>query len=194
MRNLHIDFVQRQEDLAWIGYALLISVLLLALLEGRLYGRATAELATWQQVSLRTGQARLRSVNDVGSAASPIHKQGQARELEGAAAVIALISRPWDELFAQIEAVASENVSLLGIEPDNELGNIRLTVESRNMESMLAYVSALTTLPMLEMVSLLNHQVQRQQEQAPVRFVVAAKWSALARSVPAKHAKSRAGG
>ncbi|WP_017454503.1 hypothetical protein [Herbaspirillum rubrisubalbicans] len=177
--SIDMDFSGRRDPLEKLGYGLFFLVLLLGVLEGRVYMQASKELNRWQQAALQFKQKARQMRMPEKSVLSTAQRQMVEVELKGAARLIARLSQPWDDLFVQIEAASVADATLLGIEPDRERGEIRLTAESKNMDAMMAYVRSLSTLSMLGNVYLVNHQTQIQDSLRPVRFVVAAKWIVL---------------
>ncbi|NUT60845.1 MULTISPECIES: hypothetical protein [Herbaspirillum] len=177
--SIDLDFSGRRDPLEKLGYGLFVLVLLLAVFEGRVYMRAAKELSSWQQTAMQFKQKAQQMRMPQKAALSAAQRQQLEVELKGASRLIARLSQPWDDLFVQIEAASVADATLLGIEPDRERGEIRLTAESKNMDAMMAYIRSLSTLSMLGNVYLVNHQTQIQDSLRPVRFVVAAKWIVL---------------
>jgi hypothetical protein len=70
----------------------------------------------------------------------------------------------------------NDKVTLLGIEPDGEKREVHITAEAKNFDEVLAYVKALQAVSILQNPYIVNHQIQIQDPQRPVRFLVSAKW------------------
>lgn len=174
--SIDLDFSARRDPLEKLGYGLFVLVLLIGVQEGRVYMQASKELNRWQQAALQFKQKARQMLMPEKAVLSTAQRQIVEAELKGASRLIARLSQPWDELFVQIEAASVADATLLGIEPDRERGEIRLTAESKNMDAMMAYIRSLSTLSMLGNVYLVNHQTKIQDSLRPVRFVVAAKW------------------
>ena len=87
------------------------------------------------------------------------------------------ISLPWDRLFRAIESAANARVALLGITPNLNSGTVEVSGESADLNTMFDYVKSLQRDPALAHVYLLNHQVNAQDPQRPVRFTVSASWT-----------------
>lgn len=100
-------------------------------------------------------------------------------EFSAAKRLIDRLDLPWDALFASLELSANDRVALLAIEPDTERREVRLSVEAKDLSSMLDYVRVLEFAPALRNVRLLGHQVNTQDAQRPVRFTVEAGWVPL---------------
>jgi hypothetical protein len=125
------------------------------------------------------GQVRemQRSVRVHESAKRPATElQKSLTEVRQANDIIAQLALPWNELFNAVESASSKNMALLGIEPDAQKRRVKLTGEAKNLESMLAYVRFLESQGPLVDVFLQSHQVEQNDPQKPVRFVVTATW------------------
>jgi hypothetical protein len=99
-----------------------------------------------------------------------------ARETKQANAAILALSLPWKQLFEAIEATRTNEVAVLAIEPDAQKGLVRISAEAKKLESMLDYVSSLQKIVLFREVLILNHQIQDQDPQKPIRFVLQATW------------------
>lgn len=115
-----------------------------------------------------------------GSPASPDTETRDAeqiaRETRQANAAILALSLPWKEFFHAFEASRTNDVAVLAIEPDAQKGVVRITAEANKLESMLNYVSILQKIPLFREVLILNHQIEEQDPQKPVRFLLQAAW------------------
>jgi Fimbrial assembly protein (PilN) len=69
-------------------------------------------------------------------------------------------------------------VALLSIESDTDKGRMKISGEAKDLQAMLDYLRFLGTQPTLAEVYLQSHQVQQQDPQRPVRFVLSADWTA----------------
>ena len=176
MRPLKLDFVPRPSPLRWIGAALLVSALATAAYLAMSYVEQSAELERWEDKYSRL-QKTQRTRSNLGEAAESQHLQ---EEIKTANRVIARLSLPWDALFREIDASVDKHVTLLSIEPDAEKQDLRITGEARDLVVMLEYVRRLQSVTLLKDVHLISHQVQQQDPQKPVRFVIYAQWVAWA--------------
>jgi hypothetical protein len=99
-----------------------------------------------------------------------------ARETKQVNAAILALSLPWNEFFEAFEATRTDDVAVLAIEPDAQKGLVRISAEANKLENMLNYVATLQKIAMFREVLILNHQIQDQDPQKPIRFVVQAVW------------------
>jgi len=98
------------------------------------------------------------------------------REIRRANDVIEQIALPWDRLFRAVESAAGEKVGLLGITPDQKSGTVEVGGEAADLNAMFDYVKRLQRQPSLTRVYLLNHKLNDQDPQHPIRFTVTASW------------------
>mgnify|MGYP001598041710 FL=1 len=74
------------------------------------------------------------------------------------------------------DAAANSKVALLGITPDQKGGTVEISGECADLQTMFDYVKRLDQQATLGRVYLLNHQINAQDPQRPVRFTVTASW------------------
>lgn len=170
MRSLHLDYSARKPHSRWAILCLAAGVIAMAASLWR-FEQLRQERATWD-AELAIAQARL------DRQAAPRRAQGapSAEEVAGANAVVRRLAFPWQELFGAIEAAASKDVALVGIEPDAAKGVVTLTAESKTARDMLQYVRRLQRTAFLADAVLLKHEVQADNADKPLRFTVLAKW------------------
>ncbi len=106
----------------------------------------------------------------------PATSQKVALEVKHAREILLQLSMPWNELFASVESVEAPNVALLGIESDIDKQRVKISAEAKNLGAMLDYLRALEGRPTFADVYLQSHQIQQQDPQHPVRFVLTATW------------------
>ena len=111
---------------------------------------------------------------------SPVTETRDAKQIVGetkqANAVILALSLPWKEFFEAFEVSQINDVAVLAIEPDVMKGVVHISAEAKKLESMLDYVSSLQKIALFREVLILNHQIQEQDPQKPIRFVLQASW------------------
>lgn len=174
MRPLNLDFAGRPGFLRQASVVLLIVAIASGAWLGKIYLDRSAELERWEAKwrTLQNQQSRDANpapVNGVG------WEQMQA-ELKAANRVIAQLSLPWDALFREVEASVNQDVTLLSVEPDVEKREVRITAETSNFATMLEYEKRLLTIALFKDAHIVSHQIQVQDPQRPVRFVVNAQW------------------
>lgn len=86
------------------------------------------------------------------------------------------LTLPWDDLFAQLESVKAEGVTLLALEPDADRATVTLSGEAVDVAAMLTYIAHLEQAKSLSQIHLQRHEVMVNEAAKPVRFTVGAKW------------------
>ncbi|MCO7595606.1 MULTISPECIES: PilN domain-containing protein [Pseudomonas] len=173
MRRLDLEFQPRRSSpLAWALLALgCCALALLVLVQQRLQGEQLDLEARVHQLEQQLGR-RPATAASQSSAAS----REQAEQLAQMRHVSQQLQRPWEQLFAMLEAQPQEDVALLSLTPDARKGQVRIAAEARNLEAMLQYHQRLERSAELHDVSLLNHEVVSGQPERPVRFNLTATW------------------
>ena len=139
-----------------------------------------AVLAAWQywhnqqlnkQVEkLREQVADLRHRTEMTRLARQGATEDLTKDLHGVS------NRAWATLLNTIESVQAKEVALLVLEPDATNGKLRVTAEAKDVSAMLDYLKQLQQQPGLRDVVLLSQQVNEDNKQQPVRFIVGAQW------------------
>jgi len=126
----------------------------------------------------KTNSALAERLKDAKSAQAPrmVMSAADRTLLAQARTVASQLNAPWDELLAVFEEHSSPGVGLLKLEPDAKAAIVRVTAQSSNVDSMVAYVEALEGDSRLTEVILANHQVERETAGRPLRFTLVASW------------------
>jgi Tfp pilus assembly protein PilN len=122
--------------------------------------QARVSLAIWQR---HKGQRADR-------AAESSKPQITAQQRQAWSHVARQLNTPWASLLDTLEAGTPDNVALVSIEPDARVGSVRLQVEAKTLDTLLAYAMALGALPLFESVSLIKHETNEQDSNRPVRL------------------------
>lgn len=135
----------------------------------------------WQprNEALESRLASLRKAADARREALP--RMDDARlmaEWSRAMAVADELSLPWEALFTTFEAAADQPVAVLSLEPDAGKQELMLTCEARNTAAMLGYYRHLQEQKIFSGLELHTHQVNRQDQEKPIRFRITAHWGA----------------
>ena len=102
----------------------------------------------------------------------------QARSVNDA---VSRLNLEWDKIFVALKGADSATgngagrVSLLTLEPDPATGIIKLSAEARSLNAMLGYQRQLESQADIESAVVTKHEVQLDDPQAPVRFVIEAR-------------------
>lgn len=174
MRALSLDFYQDRRLQNLLGFALLALALALAFGLVSYYSR------------LSNANMQLESIVD--KAESKLQQGRQPIERNASASnkdvivyynkIIQKLNLPWDDLFVILEEAKGENIALLGVEPNAKDAKVKLTGEAKDFKSMFDYVRALREQPVLRNVYLLDHKIDDQNPDKPIRFTLEAAWVA----------------
>jgi Tfp pilus assembly protein PilN len=88
--------------------------------------------------------------------------------------VLSQLETPWGSIFQAVESASSKQIALLGLQPDTQQRLLRIVAEARSQDDMLEYVKRLGDSSGLSDVHLVNHQIQTQDPNRPLRFTVQA--------------------
>lgn len=187
MRPLSLDFIGRRRSRS----RRLIIMSLLSGLSALAVSLALSYKQSAKEVNALADELRKR--DDTSRQVKPPPLTLQQLEVEQASskeamAVVGKLSTPWDALFRIFESIVDEDTVLLALDPQPVNGEIQVTAESRNFPAMLAYVKRLRESPSLRDVYVSSHEVQQQDPQHPVRFVINARWDT---TVTAENASKR---
>jgi hypothetical protein len=174
MRALHLDFRREDSGKKLAGIAIFAAGIAAALASGAQYSHVAEEIARLEAGVHQSGMVARRQA----AAQRPaIDGQKVALEIKRASEVAYELKLPWNELFASVEAAKSPDVALLSIESDTGKRRLKIAAEAKDLQAMLVYLRVLGAQPKLANIYLQNHQVQRQDPQQPVRFVLGADWN-----------------
>jgi HAMP domain-containing protein len=164
MNRLGLDFVRRARS-PWPGRLLLGVALAVSLDVALSYKDLRAGLVL--------NEARLAQAQPRGAPARKV----SAEEVAAVRETVERLGMPWERLFAALESAASDQVALLGIEPDPKAGTVVISGDSKDYLAALSYVLNLSRAEALNRVQLVRHEVKASDPQAAVSFAVSAAWN-----------------
>lgn len=91
---------------------------------------------------------------------------------------ITRLNLPWEAVFTALEADLPQDVALLEIVPGSRR-SLRLVAESPTPESMTNFIEKLTENGYLAEVTLVKHEINEQDPNRPIRFVLEAQWGGI---------------
>ena len=146
-------------------------------------GAAICIAAVWRMSGITVREARIaadiervRSVLAAGQpSAIPQARLPEARAKAINDAILQL-NLPWQALFESLEKVKPANVALLGLEPNGEKHTLRILAEAKQPEDMLDFVRVLRRQPQFTYAVLTKHEINTQDPNRPLRFMVEAVW------------------
>ncbi|AWY43942.1 pilus assembly protein [Pseudomonas putida] len=178
MRALMLDFQPRSRSTP-LGWSLLAGGVVLTLSCMVIAQHLSGETEQ-QQGHLQTTQRVLSGDTSTGTsskvALTPAETREQAQNLAEMRKVSQQLRRPWERLFATLEAMPRDNIALLSLTPDARKGQVRITAEARDLEAMLDFHQRLEATDELSDVSLLSHEIVTNVPEQPVRFNLSATW------------------
>jgi Tfp pilus assembly protein PilN len=170
---LYLDYQHSGYGHGWLRAVLL--ALGIAMAAGALtYERQLAGEIASREAELGRMKEQMRPRAAVRVNASPRQLE---EEIQRAKGVIQQLTLPWEKMFAAIESSDDKGVALLTIQPDAEKRHITVGGEAKNLLIMLDYVRRLETSGALTHVYVTSHEVQQQDPQKPVRFMLEASWA-----------------
>ncbi len=163
MNRLGLDFVHRERS-QWPARLLLAVALAVSLHMALSYKSVSSAVALSEA---RLAKAPPRSAPG---------RKVSAEELAAVRDTVERLATPWDRLFAALESAASDQVALLGIQPDPKAGTVVISGDSKDYLAALSYVLSLSRAEALDRVQLVRHEVKANDPQSPVAFAVSAGW------------------
>lgn len=169
MTTLWIDY-QRDRPFLWAGPLLLALVLAASGAAVAYYVELGDRADVWEDRLARAGR-------DAQPAAGGSVRADMSREeMTHAGEVQRKLSQPWELLFRTVESVAGTDVTLLALEPDMEKRLVKMSGEAKDFPAVLNYIKQLEAKPVFGPVYLQSHEVQQQDPNRPVRFVLQVVW------------------
>ena len=168
-RPLQIDFRRAPASWPWAGPVLFALALAFAGDVGFSYAKTVRAFRDKQTALAKLDPRRMKS----GRTAS-VEEIALARE------TVQRLSTPWTRLFSALEKAATDNVTLLSIEPDPKAGTVLISGDSKDYLAALTYVLNLSRAGLLDRVQLVRHEVKKDEPQKPVAFAISAAWQGQA--------------
>jgi len=164
MRRLELNFAGGGRASRWAGRVLLALAAAFAIDAAVSYRAVKASIAAEE---VRLSQQRPRSAPAMR--VSP-------EELAAVRDTVERIGLPWDQLFGALESAASDQVALLGIEPDAKSGTVMISGDGKDYLAALSYVLNLSQVETLQRVQLVRHETRANDANGAVSFAVSAAW------------------
>ena len=173
MRETRIDFLARPTGSSHIGIILLV------------IGALCAGGVVWDD-STRGGeltqmQTRLKKVKSAWRLAELAQSGGADKGLNLAGinqseVVARRLATPWGALLDALERAQTEDIALLGIEPNAGRARLRLSGEAKDMDALVSYIRQLDGRGGITELRLLAQQIKLADAQHPVEFVLESEW------------------
>jgi len=173
MRELQLDYQRKASNITLLGAAICIVAVGVLALSMFQYRRLNVES---EVLEIKLRQLEHNSSSRFDAASSRQDERALAREMKEANQVLKMMGLRWDSIFGAVAAAHGNGVALLAMAPEPDKGIVRISAEAKNFSLMLDYVKRLEDQPALGEVYLQSHNLQKQDPQKPVRFVVVADW------------------
>jgi Tfp pilus assembly protein PilN len=101
------------------------------------------------------------------------------------------LNTPWSALLDALESSLPDGVALVSIEPDAAQGSVRLQVEAKTLDALLAYAASLNATQPFQSVALVKHETNEQDPTRPLRLSLEAKLNGQVASLTASKEPAR---
>lgn len=129
----------------------------------------------WQQARATVaGQAlQLAAVeqNRPSASSRPATRAEQAA-LTTRTEVAAQLRYSWQPAFSAIAGALNDRVALVSLDASREKGQVKLLAEARRLADAVAFIDSLQQQPAVRRAALLQHELQTDDAQQPIRFNV----------------------
>ena len=176
MRALQLDYHRNHGLLDFTGFVLLALALALALVLGNYYFSLRQQTNQVQHtLDAIDTRINVKSSNNNSILMPP---QQLADVMKFSNRTIHQLNLPWNTLFSQLEKAKTDGVALLSVEPNTNSTAIKVVGEAINYQTMLTYVRNLSLQDALQGVYLIDHKMDEQNPDKPIRFSLEASWQA----------------
>lgn len=175
VRALVLDFERSSVRGRTLSYALIGLGLVAAVATFGEYRTKTEEAERWEKKLSDTRRMARRALPNFAeeSTAAP----EQAGELKAANQILDELALPWERMFVDVESAVTNDIALLGVQPDPKNRNVNVTGEARDLSSLLTFMSRLESTVGLRDVHLTNHEIRTADPNRPFAFSVQAQWT-----------------
>lgn len=173
MQGLSLDYQRSNATVTKTGLALLLTGLLVALYTTYQFSVAEQALAI-AEAHAGNLEHQIKRGNTTAKPAPLTPDQQQEAKL--ANDILMQLAQPWSGLFKALETNNTDKIALLAIQPDTGKHSIRIKGEARNFNALLAYIQLLEQSNTMTDITLLNHEINQQVAEKPVRFTFTANW------------------
>lgn len=173
MRALNLDFARTRLPTAWWQWVLLLVAAGLSAILLIGYRSYVNDIKRLER------QVEIASVSAGGTKPSPKMDAQTTRTIRSANQILERLHTPWETLFRDIELAQISEIALLAIQPNAERSIVMIEGEARSSSAILAYIGELEDQAALADVTLVSHEIRREDAEKPVRFTVTAQWVKL---------------
>lgn len=174
MRALQLDYQSNHGLRHFLGFMLLALGLGLVLAIGSYFSSLRQQTSQVQSM-LDDIDSRIHAKSKLNDS-STMPPQKLAEVMKFSNRTIHQLNLPWSVLFSQLEKAKTEGVALLSVEPNTSSTAIKVVGEAKTYETMLKYVRNLSAQGVLQGVYLMDHKMDEQNPDKPIRFSLEASW------------------
>ncbi len=175
MLRLSLDYQKSRSSAAIIGAALLLAGIATATFMTLQFRSVELALATAEENTGRLEQQVKRGKNISQPTKSTPELQQKALL---ANTILMQLAFPWGELFKTLESSNTDKIALLAIQPDMGKHSVKINGEAKDFTALLDYIQQLEQDKLMTNIVLLNHEINQQTPEKPVRFALTANWGA----------------
>ncbi len=122
-----------------------------------------------------TARAAAASATQAAAPEAAVADTPSAPRLAALARSTQQLNVPWAAILDGLERHATQDIALLGIEPDAVQGRLRLAFEARRLQSLVDFAQRLGESSAFERVALVKHDTQDRDPAAPLRMSLEVK-------------------
>lgn len=177
MVRLDFDFHARPARYSKPGVALLVAGV----------GALIWSVATWQQArATETGQALRLAAYERTPVAADRRPASRAEDaaLKSQTDIAAQLRFSWQPAFAALDNTHTPDIALVSLDANQAKAQLKLVAEARQLSDAIAFLNALQQQPGVARAELLQHELQKDAAQKPVRFTVLVELQGPARRQP----------
>lgn len=174
-RALTLDFERAPSRGRLLSLALIGAGLVAALAVFGEYRTQSEEVDRWEKKLADTRRMARRALPNF--AEEQVAAPEQAGELKAANQILDELALPWERMFLDVESAVTNDIALLGVQPDPKNRNVTVTGEARDLTSLLTFMSRLESTLGLRDVHLTTHEVRTADAHRPFVFSVQAQWA-----------------
>ena len=174
MRRLNLDYRYDHRLMRYSAYLVLFISLVLTIVMVVNYSSISRENAN---LSALIEKIEGRTQPNKGAfSGSQLNPEQQKELVAFSNQIINKLNLPWGDLFQSLGKAHSDEVALLGIEPNIKKGVVKLSGEARNFKAMFDFMRDLNTKSGMKKVYLIEHKVNEQDPDRPIHFTLEASW------------------
>ena len=173
MQRLSLDYQKSGAAATRIGAILFLAGVLTALSITMAFRSTRLDLAT---AEANMGHLTHQAERHKGLSSSARSSPELQHEAQLANDILMQLALPWESMFNTLESSNTDQIALLAIQPDTGKHSIKVNGEAKDFSALLNYIQQLEQDKTMSDVALLNHEINQQAPEKPVRFALTANW------------------